>query len=105
MFSLYTIGLNMSDKDDKGINVDVLKHIEDLSNQVNNMMESRAKNILRRYPISFGILILFGVISLNEGLKGVLEELGLLEINPWYLLGLGILVLIITGTIYKKLNK
>lgn len=95
----------MSEQNEKGINIDALKHIEDLSSKMNSIMESRAKNILRRYPITFGILILFGVISINEGLKGILEELGLLEINAWYLLGLGVLVLIITGTIYKKLNK
>lgn len=95
----------MQENNDKEISVDVLKHIENLSNKINELMKPKAHSILRRYPITFGILILFGVIALHEGLKGILEKYGLLEMNPWSLLIIGILILIVTGTIYKKLDK
>ena len=92
-------------KDEKEINLDILKHLENLSSQVNKIMASRARTVFARYPITFGLLILVGVIALHEGLKGILKEFGLFNLNPWYLLVLGIVILIITGRLYKKLEK
>jgi hypothetical protein len=68
-------------------------------------MASRAKAVFRRYPVTFGILILLGVIALHEGLKGIIKNLGLLDINPWYLVIFGLAVLSITGKLYQKLEK
>ena len=87
------------------LSIDVLKHLEDLSNQINKMMAGHAKTAFQRYPVTFGLLILLGVISLHEGLKGVLEELGLLELNPWYLIVIGLIILTITGKLYSKLEE
>ncbi len=95
----------MSEQDEKRINLDVLKHVEDLSNQVNKMMASRTKAVFHRYPITFGLLIFFGAMALHEGIKGLMEDFGLLDINPWYLFIAGIVILTITGTLYKKLEK
>jgi len=95
----------MKPENEKQISLDILKHTEDISNDLNRLMSSRAKAVFRRYPITFGLLILLGVIALHEGIKGVLKEAGLLDINPWYLLIAGIAVLTITGTLYKKLDK
>lgn len=95
----------MDEKNKEQINIDILKHVEDLSNKVNKMMASRTEVVFRRYPITFGILILVGAISLNEGIKGLLKDFGLLSINPWYLAIFGLVLLTITGTLYKKLNK
>ena len=83
----------------------MLHHIENLSNQVNKIMASRTKNVFRRYPVTFGILILFGAIAVHEGLKKLMEDFGLLDINPWYLLIAGLVILTITGTLYRKLEK
>lgn len=95
----------MNNKEENGISVDILKHIEDLSNKINKLMAPRAKTVFRRYPIAFGLLILLGFTALNEGLKGLIRGIGLLEISPWYLIAIGLVILIITGTVYKKLEK
>jgi hypothetical protein len=95
----------VNNKEEKEISVDILKHIEDLSNKVNKMMAPHAKTVFHRYPITFGLLILLGVTALQLGLKEVISDLGLLDINPIYLILIGIIILIITGTIYKKLEK
>ena len=92
-------------EEERGISVDILKHLEDLSNEINKMMATRAKNVFRRYPITFGLMILLGFIALNEGLKGVLVKLGLFKMDPWYLIIIGLAILTITGTLYKRLNK
>ena len=95
----------MQDEEEKQISIDILKHVEDLSNQINMMMASRARAVFHRYPITFGLLILLGVVALHEGLKGLIKEFGLLDINPWYLTVFGLAILIITGRLYKKLEK
>ena len=95
----------MSEKEEKEMSLDMLHHIENLSNQVNKIMASRTKNVFRRYPVTFGILILFGAIAVHEGLKKLMEDFGLLDINPWYLLIAGLVILTITGTLYRKLEK
>lgn len=95
----------MSQEENKEININILKHLEDLSNQINKTMETKTKNVFSKYPITFGVLILVGVVSLHEGIKGILKEFGFLNISPWYLFSLGIILLLITGTIYKKLDK
>jgi hypothetical protein len=95
----------MSEKEEKAINIDVLEHIENLSNQVNTIMASRTENVFRRYPVTFGLLIVFGAIAVHEGLKGLMENYGLLDISPWYLIIAGLVILTITGTLYKKLEK
>jgi len=87
------------------INIDILKHLEDLSNKINNVMASRTRAVFEKYPITFGLLILFGVTTLHEGIKGLMHKFGLLDLNPIYLLVTGLLILIITGTLYKKLDK
>lgn len=68
-------------------------------------MAHHTKAVFSRYPVTFGILILFGVTAVHEGLKGLMENFGLLDINPWYLIIAGLLILMITGTLYKKLEK
>lgn len=95
----------MNQQKENEINLDVLEHIENLSNQVNKMMASRTKNVFRRYPVTFGLLIVFGAIAVHEGLKGLMKDLGLLDISPWYLIVAGLVILTITGTLYKKLEK
>jgi hypothetical protein len=94
----------MNNDHDK-IDFNIVKHLEDLSSKVNKMMAQRTQSVLERYPILFGLLILVGVTAIHEGLKGLMKKLGILEIDPLYLLVVGLGVLTITGTLYKKLDK
>lgn len=85
--------------------LDLLRHVERLTEQVNSMLGQMSKSVFKRYPLTFAILILFGVIAVSEGAKGILMSLGLLDNNPLYLLFIGLIILTFTGTLYKKLNK
>jgi hypothetical protein len=51
----------------------------------------------------FMLLVVFGFIAVNEGIKGILDEIGL-SMHPLYLLVIGLVILVLTGTIYKKLD-
>ncbi len=95
----------MNENEQKGISLDILKNVEDLSNQVNQMMASRTKTVWKRYPAAFGLLILFGATALHEGLKELMKIYGLMDLNPWYLFIAGLAILTVTGTLYQKLEK
>ncbi len=85
--------------------MDLLKHIESITENINEAVNQRGQFIFRRYPLTFALLILFGVVAVSEGVKGILAQFGILEGNPWELLLIGLAILIFTGTLYKKLDK
>jgi hypothetical protein len=84
--------------------LDLLLHIERLTEELNGQMSKRGRFVLKRYPLTFGILALFGVVAVSEGAKGMLEEAGLLK-SPVELFVIGLVVLLVLGSVYKKLEK
>ena len=92
-------------EEEKEISLDILHHVEHLSEQINRVMASTTRSVFRRYPLTFTLLVLFGVVAVSEGARGVLESFEMFDNHPWYLLMVGLVILIITGTLYKKLDK
>lgn len=87
------------------INLDLLNHIEELSSKINSIMAQRTKSIFSRYPVTFALLLLTAVIAISEGLKDIIKSIPFLADYPMRLLAIGLFILIITGTLYKKLDK
>ena len=86
-------------------NLDLLKKVEDLTAKANDIFKTRTKSVVARYPLTFALLLVFGVTMVTEGVKEILLRIGFLVERPWMMLILGIIVLVFTGTLYKKLNK
>jgi len=84
--------------------LDLLRKLEDTTKELNDKLGQKTRPALIRYPITFGLLILFGIVAVNEGAKGLLEKVGFTD-YPVYLLLAGLIVLVVTGTVYKKLIK
>ena len=85
--------------------LDLLRQVERLTEEVNKTVSERGRPVFGRYPLTVALLALFGVIMLSEGVKGILKNLGILEGSPWHLFLIGLAVLIFTGTLYKKLDQ
>lgn len=94
----------MEDRDIRS-QFDVLKHIENLTEGINNKMSKRSVSVLKRYPVTFGILALFGVVSVSEGIKGLLGEVKIFNDSPLLMLIFGLTILLVLGLLYKKLDK
>lgn len=92
-------------KTESGINLDIIKHLEDLSAKVNGSMASRSRSVFGRYPTLFTLSVLIGAMAMSEGLKGLIVELDIFVGHPGYLFIFGLVVLILTGSLYKKLDK
>ncbi len=67
-------------------------------------MNARSQFALKRYPLTVAVVALFGVVAVSEGIKGILESSGFLH-NPVHLLLVGLVILLILGSVYKKLEK
>ena len=56
-----------------------------------------------RFPLFFALLGAFGVVATFYGFERLIDKIDLLADNPFILLASGILILILTGSLYKKL--
>ena len=61
--------------------------------------------VLRRYPLLFALLLAFGAAAIFIGFHLWAETVPLFHEKPLLLVLLGVIVLFLTGTLYKTLNK
>ena len=84
---------------------DVLKRVEELTNKLNSLFEQKGKSVFSRYPLTFALAVIFGFSMTSEGIKGIINQFLFLKENPLVTVFFGLLILILTGTLYKKLSK
>lgn len=63
----------------------------------------RRDNTFNRFPLLFTLLGAFGVVATFYGFERLIDKSEFLSDNPFILLGVGVLTLVFTGTLYKKL--
>lgn len=85
--------------------IDPLKKIEDLTAEINRLFAEKGESVFERYPLLFSLLIVFGATMVTQGIKDLLSEVSFLKDNPLVMLLAGLVVLVVTGTLYKKLKK
>jgi hypothetical protein len=61
------------------------------------------KNAFTRYPLLFALLAAFGLVITNDGIQGLISKVDWLNNNPYITLIIGLVILLFTGTLYKKL--
>ena len=87
---------------------DVLDGAEHLVTQTEAQLEHTVapirKNILKRFPTLFLLAVTFGFTATVTGMEQLLIQLTVLQEHPGAILGAGLGVLILTGTVYKKLG-
>jgi hypothetical protein len=84
--------------------LDLLHKIESLAENINKTMSERNQPLLRRYPITFTLIALFGVVAISEGAKGILESIPFFSSHPLFLLLIGLFILTGLGLLFKKLE-
>jgi len=61
------------------------------------------QSAFQRFPLLFTLLATFGVVTTFYGFEHIVEKIPFLANNPIIALTVGVLVLVLTGTLYKKL--
>jgi hypothetical protein len=78
---------------------------EEIVKNLNDSAGGYTKPVFKRYPLLFALLLTFGATSIVEGLRFFFEEIIFFKEHPFVLVLIGILILLLTGTLYKKLDK
>jgi hypothetical protein len=63
----------------------------------------RRQSAFHRFPLLFTLMATFGLVATLYGFERLIDEVEFLNDNAFILLGVGLITLIITGTLYKKL--
>jgi hypothetical protein len=64
----------------------------------------KRESIAEHYPLTFGIIGTFGVVSILYSFEKIIDKVPLLANNPWILLTVGMATLLITGLALRKLG-
>jgi hypothetical protein len=83
------------------IDTDKLKNVP--APVLHRLSETR-EGVFSRFPLLFTLLGTFGVVATFYGFEGIINRIDVLANHPVILLMVGLLVLIVTGTLYKKLD-
>jgi len=86
---------------------EVAKPVEQAVDSVGKELEKRLnperKSAIKRFPKLFTLLVAFGVAAVYYGFERMINKVEFLVDNPWIILLAGIVVLLFTGMLYKKL--
>jgi hypothetical protein len=85
--------------------LDLLKKVETLTSHLNRLFNEKGRFVFSRYPLTFALLVVFGATLVSQGMKDLLLQIYFFQNKPLVMLISGIVILIITGTLYRKLNK
>jgi hypothetical protein len=78
--------------------------IRDKETAVIQHFDQQRQTAAQRFPLLFTMLTAFGLVATFYGFEGIIDRIGFLYDNPLVLLLLGVTVLGVTGTLYKKLG-
>lgn len=77
--------------------------IKTVENTVNTVTTPARESLLKRFPILFSLLVTFGVSTTFLGLEQLVVRIPTLYNHPVLMMAIGVGVLVVTGTLYKKL--
>jgi len=82
----------------------VQKSKKSTNNQVVRELARTRDSVFARFPLLFTLLVAFGFSATLYGFFGIIDKISLLASNPFIALLTGVLILIFTGKLYKKLG-
>lgn len=84
--------------------IDLLEKVEEVVKETSERAEKKNREVFKKYPIIFSALSLMGFLSVLYGFERILDQFSFSTENPWAVLVFGLIVLLITGTLYKWLQ-
>jgi uncharacterized integral membrane protein len=77
--------------------------VKTVEKKVDAAVAPTRNSFLQRFPILFSLLVTFGVATTFLGFEQLVARTPFLYDRPAFMLAIGVGVLVITGTLYKKL--
>ncbi|HEX9679531.1 MAG TPA: hypothetical protein VGA08_02840 [Candidatus Saccharimonadales bacterium] len=72
--------------------------------QLVQKIDTKRQAAFTRFPLLFTLLGTFGLVATFYGFEHLIDRADVLADNPFILLGTGVITLILTGSLYKKLQ-
>lgn len=77
---------------------------DEISVEALHKLIQQRDSVFKRLPLVFTLLGTFGLVATFYGFQHIIERIPVLANNPYITLGIGLLVLLFTGTLYKRLG-
>ena len=84
---------------------DPIQEIEELVSEVQERASRYTEPVLARYPLLFTFLIVFSAAAILDGFRMITDDIPFFKEHPVVLMGIGILMLLLTGKLYESLEK
>jgi len=88
--------------------LDIVDSVHDVITEVEQGVEQRIapvrKNLIERYPAIFLLTVTMGLSLTIYSMELIFVQWGWVQNYPWVALGIGVTILTLTGTLYKKLS-
>lgn len=78
--------------------------VESTSQHFERTINPIRQGLFKRFPTAFLMAGTFGLVATMTGIEQILIRTELLQNHPWIILSLGIGILMLTGTLYRKLG-
>ena len=88
----------------EGVITTVEVGVNTIEKKIDHAVAPTRKSFFKRFPIISVLLVTFGVSSTFLGFERIIIETPYLFERPYLILSIGIGVLVLTGTLYKKLG-
>lgn len=84
---------------------DPIQEFEAMIHDVDSYMGRRSRSVFEKYPLLFSLLGTFGIVCVLYGFDAILDEYPLMKEQPLIPLVAGVLILVVTGSLYKRLQR
>jgi len=84
---------------------DPIQEFEHALHDVNAFMGRRSRSVFEKYPFMFSLLGTFGIVSVLYGFDAILDQYPIMHEKPYISLFAGVFILLLTGTLYKRLQR
>lgn len=79
--------------------------LEKTTERLNAFMDHRRRTVFGRYPFTFSFLATFGAVCIFYGIHAILDQIPLMHEQPLVPVAIGIVILLATGSLYKRLEE
>ncbi len=84
---------------------DPLEEAEKMARGFHDEVGKYTKPTLKRYPLLFSFLIVFSAAAIIHGFEIWSDHIALFDRHPTLLMSIGVVLLFLTGTLYKVLER
>lgn len=86
------------------ITEDPVARIEKIVKNIHDKTGGYTEPTLKKYPLLFGFLVVFGLAATLHGFELFADSIGLFVEHPTILIAIGIIALALTGKLYQNLK-